>query len=434
VRGGQDVVLNVPVEGEYRLVLDLGRGTWEVSCDSRQPGPEGALEPLSALRGSLAPLFAALRRGGQGRPYGYCWERAGLVRSFLELGSWSGFLPLREDNRVLFVHRGALPAPLYLAGSMNGWQAGLDRFEPVPGSDVHLLYREFAPGSLHHYKLHCSGFWLTDPLNPWVVPDGCPIPLFQTGEFNSVLDLGRAPNERGDPLLRLRFSSVLRGNERDIYVWLPPGYAREPERRYPVLYVQDGNEAVTRVWLHRRARQAVESGLTRPCILVFVALASQQERNYEYTDRRGREEYAAMLVRELVPFIDGHFRTRPEHRFRGIAGASYGGAFSYFAAWRYPDTFGCVAGQGASFHVRNFELLDLYVRWPRRHLLLYMDSACPTAPGRPRDNHHCTCHAEQVLGAAGYRLRHLQRRDQPHDWPSWAERFPELLRTFWPAE
>ncbi|MBM3462282.1 MAG: hypothetical protein FJX76_09295 [Armatimonadetes bacterium] len=430
VRDGVDIVLNLTTAGEYRFLIDLARRKWAVLPVQPEVSPATALAPQRALEGPFGNALRRLRAGGEGKPFGYDWHDWDRVRAVLDLGGFGGVFPLREGHEVLFVYNGALDGALYLTGSMNGWAR--ERFERVPGTDVHLLYRHLDPHAAHYYKLHHAGGWFSDPLNAWVAPDGFPVPMFQTGEFNSVLDLGMPACERGDNLLRIRaFPSVIRKNWRDVFISLPRGYAFT-DQRYPVLYVNDGNEAITRAFMHRVARETMEAGKARPCILVFVALARQNDRNYEYSHLDGRREYSEFLARELVPFVDHHFRTIRTAGARAVAGQSYGGAIAYFVAWRYPEIFGKVAGQGASFFVNDWDLLRLYQETPRHGLFLYLDSARAAAPGQFRDNELSAKYAERVFKEAGYRVRHVRRENQRHDWPSWQERFPEILKTFWP--
>jgi predicted alpha/beta superfamily hydrolase len=429
---GEPMLLNVVVAGEFTFNLDLRSHRWLIERISDDPLLDEALSVNSEARGRMREVLASLRQHGDGKPFGFDWNDWSRLEPFLRQGAYRGFLPVREGHRVLFVFNGALHDSLYLAGSMNGWSVGPDRFDRVPHTDVHLLYRELDPSQQHQYKLHHAGAWFADPYNRWITPDGQPIPLFQTGTFNSVIDLGMPTCSRGENALWVQFSSMLRGHVRDIYIYLPPSYASRPRDHFPVLYVQDGNEAFTRAWLHTRARETFEAGWAEECIIVFIGLASQLERNYEYSDEDGREHYADFLARELVPFIDSQLRTRAQASGRGVVGASYGGYISYFVGWRHPKVFGKIAGQGTSFWLGDWDVLHLYVQSPRRRLQLYMDSAYPSYSSAPRDNYLGARYAERTLRAAGYRVRHVQRKNQRHDWSSWRERFPEVLRTFWP--
>lgn len=432
VPGGREVVLNILTSGSYSVNIDMRTGRWIVDRVEGASPLLGAFAPLDLLDGPFGEIVRRLREGGNG-PFGYAWDRWHHVRPFIEEGAFRGFLPIREGGKVLFVFNASLRQPLFLAANMNGWAVGPDVFTRVPGTDVHLLYREYPPDTLLKYKLVHDGAWFADPGNLWVEPDGLPVPMFQTGDFNSVLDLGAPGNERGDHLVRVCFPSIVRNHSRDVWISVPRDYWRNPHMRYPVLYVNDGNEALTRSAMHSLARRTFETGYAEPCLLVFIGLANQHERNFEYSDPLGRAQYADFVARELVPFIDAAFRTQANATGRGVVGASFGGIISYYIGWRHAELFENVAGQGTSFFAQDWDVLRLYTEAPRLRLKLYMDSAVPSHARAPRDNYLSSRYAERCLRAAGYRVTHLRRRDQRHEWTSWQERFPEVLHTFWPG-
>jgi len=144
--------------------------------------------------------------------------------------------------------------------------------------------------------------------------------------------------------------------ERDVIVWLPPGY-EEPEneaRRYPVLYMHDGQNLMNVVtafghveWnVDETAEALVAAGKVEPVIIVGIYNAGV-DRIPEYTQTpvekykgSGRADlYGDFLVNELKPLIDGTYRTRPEGRYTGLAGSSLGGLVSMYLGMKYPDTF-----------------------------------------------------------------------------------------------
>ena len=433
VLGGDDVVVNVLVAGAHRIRLDVDARRYTVERLDQAGLLDGALAPDTLLSGSFGTLLGRLREHAAHEPFGYAWHDWHRLDPALEAGSFGGALPLRERGRALFLFNARLHAPLHMVSNLNGWQVGPDRYTRVEGTDLHYLYRELPVDTVLRYKLVTDGEWFTDPYTRWVEPDGMPVPMFMTGRFQSVVDFAAPGYLRGDHLIALRFPSVVRGNTRDVWISLPRGYAHGGAEGYPVLYVNDGNEALTRVYLHRVAREMMDRGEVAPVIMVFVGLADALERNFEYSDRVGREAYAAFLAHELVPFIDGSLRTRRGPRFRGVTGVSYGAVSAYFTGWRHPNVFGCVAGQGTSFFVEDWDVLDAYVASPRPRLRLYLDSARPTWRGGPGDSTASARYAAHALRRSGHQVKHVVRRDQRHDWPYWAERFPEILRTFWPA-
>lgn len=151
-------------------------------------------------------------------------------------------------------------------------------------------------------------------------------------------------------------SDVLRGNplgdpyDRRIPVYLPPGYDRGRER-YPTVYFLAGfagggamllNESLWEENLPQRLDRLITSGTVRPLIAVMpdctTRLGGSQYLNSPATGR-----YQDHLVRELVPFVDGRYRTIARREQRAVVGKSSGGYGATMLGMHYPDVFGLVA-------------------------------------------------------------------------------------------
>jgi S-formylglutathione hydrolase FrmB len=156
----------------------------------------------------------------------------------------------------------------------------------------------------------------------------------------------------------LRFESeALRGNplgdphERPLYVYLPPGYDAEPERRYPSVYVIQGMTGHVRRWFNSEPFDATypemidrlfsEEGAP-PAIVVlvdaFTAVGGSQ-----FIDSPGVGRYHTYLSDEIVPFVDGRYRTRAVREHRGIQGKSSGGYGAMINPMLRPDLWGGLA-------------------------------------------------------------------------------------------
>ncbi len=150
------------------------------------------------------------------------------------------------------------------------------------------------------------------------------------------------------------FASRFLKNPRDVIVYLPPDYHREREARYPVLYMNDGQnlfDAVTAFggneWgLDETAERLIKAGEIQPLIIVGV-YNTGMERVAEYThvkDKRGRggraRAYGKLLVNELKPLIDREYRTLPDCSNTGIGGSSLGGLVSLYFGLEHPEIFG----------------------------------------------------------------------------------------------
>lgn len=152
-------------------------------------------------------------------------------------------------------------------------------------------------------------------------------------------------------------SAALRGNPlgdpyaRPLWVYVPPGYDDEPERRYPSIYLIQGLTGQLDMWRNRSAfrKNPVElmdelfaGGGSPPAILVWVdcwtSLGGSQ-----FIDSPGTGRYHTYLCDEIVPWVDERYRTVAEAANRGIAGKSSGGYGAMVNPMLRPDVFGGMA-------------------------------------------------------------------------------------------
>ena len=152
-------------------------------------------------------------------------------------------------------------------------------------------------------------------------------------------------------------SEALRGNPlgdpdiRPLWVYLPPGYDDEPDRRYASIYMIQGLTGQLDMWRNRTAfrRNFPEladdlfaAGDAPPCILVWVdcwtSLGGSQ-----FLDSPGTGKYHTYLCDEVVPWIDARYRTVQAAEGRGIAGKSSGGYGAMVTPMLRPELFGGLA-------------------------------------------------------------------------------------------
>ncbi|HZI87636.1 MAG TPA: alpha/beta hydrolase-fold protein, partial [Pyrinomonadaceae bacterium] len=113
--------------------------------------------------------------------------------------------------------------------------------------------------------------------------------------------------------LHENFHSKFLKKDRDVIVWLPPGYDSEPAKRYPVLYMHDGASVFVLWRIDEIAKPLITSRQVEPLIIVMVHNGGTQDDRFdEYTPTKppnfksgGKaDSYGRMLVEELKPFID----------------------------------------------------------------------------------------------------------------------------------
>jgi hypothetical protein len=152
-------------------------------------------------------------------------------------------------------------------------------------------------------------------------------------------------------------SELLRGNplrdphERPLWVYTPPGYAGEPGRRYPSVYVIQGYTGHLTMWRNRSpfrqpftetADQMFAAGQAPPAIVVYVD-AWTAYGGSQFVDSPGTGLYHSYLCDEVVPFVDARYRTVASREYRAIMGKSSGGFGSMITPMLRPDLFGGLA-------------------------------------------------------------------------------------------
>ncbi len=138
---------------------------------------------------------------------------------------------------------------------------------------------------------------------------------------------------------------------RRIWIYLPKAYSSS-QKKYPVLYLQDGQNVFDKTtsyideWgVDECLDTLIEKGIT-PSIVVAIDNGSRYRMteynpytNDQFSDAEG-DKYVDFLVNTLKPFIDKNYRTLPSKENTAIAGSSMGGLISYYAALKYSNIFG----------------------------------------------------------------------------------------------
>ena len=129
-------------------------------------------------------------------------------------------------------------------------------------------------------------------------------------------------------------------------IYLPPQYAKQNLERFPAIYYLHGIKGNESSYLDyaRLLDQAIKSGALAPMILVF---ANGGETSF-FSDSPDRTVMGeTVVIRELIPHIDGHYRMIPSSAGRSVHGFSMGGLGALKLAFKYSDLFGSVVSYGA---------------------------------------------------------------------------------------
>lgn len=247
-----------------------------------------------------------------------------------------------------------------------------------------------------------------------------------------------------------QFASRFLRNQRDLVVYLPPGYDDQPHRHFPVLYLHDGQNLFDGTtafipgmdWnVGQTADDLICAGVVAPLIIVGIYNAGKQ-RIREYTPTRipklggGRaDRYARFLLEEVKPFLAKRYRLCEGAQHTGIGGSSLGGLVSLYLGLSQPQIFGKIVALSPSVWwnegvILGFAKSTLVESLPR----IWLDVGT-------REGARIVDDVEQfrdILIEKGWRAEetlHYERvQGAEHNEAAWARRVGPFLQFLFPAE
>jgi predicted alpha/beta superfamily hydrolase len=227
------------------------------------------------------------------------------------------------------------------------------------------------------------------------------------------------------------------GNTRNLSIYLPPSYDRGRTRRYPVVYMQDGQNLFSRATSYAGDWGLVDrldtlSATGIEAIVVGVWNAGEA-RLAEYSPFRDSahgggagDRYVSFLADTVKPLVDRRFRTRSDPSDTGVAGSSMGGLISLYAVLSKRSTFGFAAVQSPSVWFADGAIVPFVESTPRGGPI-YLDVG-----GREGDRQVPEVRRlRDSLCGKGYRegvdLMYEEDAEGEHSEAAWGRRFPQAL-------
>lgn len=188
--------------------------------------------------------------------------------------------------------------------------------------------------------------------------------------------------------------SAILGKPRRIHIYVPPSYEKETKKRYPVLYIHDGQNAFSTAgpgaafgwgpWeFDKTADRLIAEGKVEEIIMVAIECSNERYKEYrgpaEWTkagESSQYDRYERFLLEELKPKIDREYRTKKTAKDTGTIGSSMGGVVSLALGWRHPKTFGKIASLSGAFQVESRAALSDLRRYKakKKPIRIYLDS------------------------------------------------------------
>lgn len=279
----------------------------------------------------------------------------------------------------------------------------------------------------HYYTIKIDGAEVPDPDSRY---------FFGAGRWGSGIEipakdqdfyaLKKVPHGQ---MREIYFHSESTGSERRAFVYTPPGYDQAADQRYPVLYLQHGYGENEYGWSNQGcAGQIMDNllaeGKTKP-FLIVMTYGMTNEIRFGGMREFKIEPFQTVLLDELVPYIDAHFRTLSDQPNRAMAGLSMGGMETKTITLGNPDKFSHI-GLFSGGSISPGDIADM-TAFKQKNRLVFVsygsreigDGQQPRRGGDPRA-------AAAALAEAGLHSVFYVSPDTAHEWQSWRRSLKEL--------
>lgn len=339
-----------------------------------------------------------------------------LVDSFIQWADSTTGIPYIEDSTAYFMYAANGTNKVQVAGDFNGWTPG-STFNSVSGTNFFYRSYAFEMDARLDYKLIVDESWILDPLNPHTCSGGWgPNSELSMPDYVQPPEIQESDIPQGT-LVQSSFQDTTQGRSRNVTIYTPPGY-ESGSSDYRTIYFLDGTEYLQLGSAAEILNYLIDQALIPPVIGVFT---DPTDRNKEYAYDM---QFMEMFITELVPWIDGEYRTMTTPEDRAIAGVSLGGLTSLLFTLNHPEIFGnCGAYSPAIWFG---DLMANYQNSPMQNTKIYLDAGT-----YEQSIHNASLDLEQILQSKGWNYK-WEVWHEGHSWGAWRAHLDESLTYFWP--
>lgn len=278
----------------------------------------------------------------------------------------------------------------------------------------------------HYYLINIDGAEVPDPNSRM---------FFGAMRWGSAVELSAddqdfytLKNVPQGQLRELYFYSKSTESMRRAFVYTPPGYDQQTDRKYPVLYLQHGWGENEYGWGEQGCAAIIMDNLiaekkTRPFIIVMTYGMTNEIRmgglrNFQI------EPFETVLVKELIPYIDENFRTLADASNRAMAGLSMGGMETKMITLRNLDTFSHI-GLFSGGSISPDDIKDLATFKQKNKLVFVSYGSKEVSGDRPRRGGNPE-ESVEALKKEGINSHYYLSPDTAHEWLSWRRSLHEI--------
>lgn len=334
----------------------------------------------------------------------------------------------------------ATGSDIYLAGSFNGWNPKDEQFK-LSRDSKGVYYYDFKLADGNYEYKFTRGAWENGECKKGGAGQNNRIlNIPSTATFSVDIEewadrFPAAPKvssaSKNVCIIDTAFLIPQLKRTRRVWIYLPEAYCDGSNTKYPVIYMQDGQNVFDDATSYSGEwglDEFMDSTTMQKCIIVAVDHGSNKRLN-EYNpydnDRFGKGEgslYADFLVKTLKPFIDKRYRTLKKKENTFIAGSSMGGLISLYTILKYPKVFGGAGIFSPAFWISGPSIYDeIKVKGSKVNSRIYLYGGKQEGESMVPDMLKVFSEIEKVSKAV---MTTVIRDDGKHNEPTWRKEFP----------
>lgn len=232
-----------------------------------------------------------------------------------------------------------------------------------------LVSKEPEVEGFHYYQIIVDGVAAADPngkpffgMGKWV--SGIEIPEGAEGDYYAVKDVPHGTVNRS------RYYSDIRKEWRECLVYTPAEYDKNPDKKYPVLYLQHGMGENETSWAAQGKMDLImdnliAEGKAKPMIVVMdnaniEVFKPEPGESWQDAQKRFGAQFPAILVNEIIPHIEKNYRALTDRDNRAMAGLSWGGLLTFDTTLNNLDKFSHIGAFSGMGHIDLNNLDTVY--------------------------------------------------------------------------
>lgn len=347
---------------------------------------------------------------------------------------------------------------IYIAGDFNNWDPGAKDFRLTKEANGYKITLDIEKGRKIEYKFTMGSWEKVEKGKDYEEISNRSAEIKKDNKIlkHKILNWCNASKDKnmkkstvtGNVIHIRDFYMPQLDRKRDLRIYLPPDYDTS-DKRYPVIYMQDGqnlfdeatsfagewqiDETMERFYKEAKINGAIVVGIDNHPLKRADEYSPWVNDNYRKDTGGEGDLYTTFIVETLIPWVNENYRTLPQKENTMIAGSSLGGLISVYAGCKYPGVFGKLGIFSPAFWFADPHIKDYIKSHPiMPSAKVYMDVGTKEGSDKEMQKAYLNDAKEifQVLQDSGLPSEHIRfviDEGARHHEGSWAKRFPDAI-------